>query len=262
MTKIADKKKNNLFFIVFSLAVILALPPSPLSLAASFVLGNRFIMAQLKTQGEISRWDPYPLVASDILNFLHQTTSVKAASERHIVTLSEPALFRYPFILYTGAGQFTLSKEDRENLKKYLAGGGFLFVEDREGEKGGLFDHSFRRELKKMFPDKSFYILPREHAIFRSFYLLRTVGGRKLSNNYLEGLDIGGRTALVYSQNDILGAWAKDLFGNFIFPCSPGGDAQRAEAQKLTMNIILYSLTGTYKTDAVHIPFIEDKLRR
>ena len=135
-------------------------------------------------------------------------------------------------------------------------------MEDREGEKGGSFDFSARGELKKMFPEKTLSIIPREHAIFRSFYLLRTVGGRRLTNNYLEGLEINGRIAVIYSQNDILGAWAKDLMGNFLFECRPGGEPQRWESQKLMMNLILYSVTGSYKTYSIHLPFIEDKLRR
>jgi hypothetical protein len=224
--------------------------------------GNRFALAQLKIKGDQVQWDPYPFAARDILAFLQQTTSLKAVQERRIVALGDPMLFQSPFVIYSGSGKRSWSREEREILKKYLTGGGFLFVEDRAGEKGGSFDYSFRSELKTLFPEKTLAILPREHAVFRSFYLLRSVGGRKLTNNFLEGLDIDGRTALIYSQNDILGAWAKDLLGNFLFPCSPGGEAQRWESQKLMMNIILYSVTGTYKTDSIHIPFIEDKLRR
>lgn len=223
--------------------------------------GNRFILSQLKTSADSTQWDPYPLSAQDILSYLQQTTSVKIAAERRLVSLTETAFFQSPFVIYSGSGQCSWTKDEREALKKYLSGGGFIFVEDRAGEKGGIFDYSFRNELKKIFPDKSLNILPREHAIFRSFYLLRTVGGRKLTNNYLEGLEIGGRTALVYSQNDVLGAWAKDLLGNFLFSCNPGGESQRWESQKLMMNIILYSLTGTYKTDTIHLPFIEEKLK-
>ena len=242
------------------LAVILIFRQS--QLMGSTVLGNRFVLAQLRVGESQSEWDPYPLAARDILSFLTQTTSVKSDFERRIVSLNDPMLFQTPFLIYNGSGKISLSKEEKENLKRYLSGGGFMFVEDRAGEKGGLFDYSFRQLLKELFPDKSLGMLPREHAIYRSFYLLRTTGGRKLTNSYLEGLNIDGRTALVYSQNDVLGAWAKDLFGNFIFSCSPGGESQRWESQKLMMNIIMYSLTGTYKTDAIHLPFIEEKLRR
>ena len=67
---------------------------------------------------------------------------------------------------------------------------------------------------------------------------------------------------MIYSQNDIFGAWARDKFGNYFFECFPGGENQRFESQKLTINLIVFSLTGTYKTDVIHRPFIEEKLRR
>ena len=225
------------------------------------VPGNRFILAQLKCGRELSDWDPYPLASRDILSFLQQTTSLKVVPERRVVDLEDPSLFQTPFLLYTGSGRQAWSKDEREILKKYLSGGGLLFVEDREGEKGGSFDYSIRSELKSLFPEKTLSILPREHAIYRSFYLLRSVGGRKLTNNYLEGLEVDGRIAVIYSQNDVFGAWAKDLLGNFLYECRPGGESQRWESQKLMVNIILYSVTGSYKTDNIHAPFIEEKLR-
>ncbi len=225
-------------------------------------LGNAFVMSQLKVEGDVIQWDPYPRVGADILSFIQQTTSVKTAPDRKVVSLKDPTLFQSPFMIYTGAGKCTFTSEERDILKRYLSGGGFLFVEDLACENGGSFDYSFRAEIKKMFPGKEFSILPRGHAVYRSFYLLRGVGGRKLTHNYLEGLDLDGRTAIVYSQNDVLGAWAKDLFGNYLHACEPGGEAQRWESQKLMINIILYSVTGTYKTDTIHLPFIEDKLKR
>ena len=33
------------------------------------------------------------------------------------------------------------------------------------------------------------------------------------------------------------------------------------EARKLTLNIVMYALTGSYKADAVHQPFILQKMR-
>ena len=125
----------------------------------------------------------------------------------------------------------------------------------------GSFDDSFRSEMKALFPEKSLAVIPRDHAVFPSFYLLRAVGGRRQARTTLEGLEVAGRVAVIYSHSDILGACAKDLFGSFLFECVPGGEAQRWESENLMMNIILYSVTGTYKTDSIHKPFIEDKLR-
>ncbi|MBA3052937.1 MAG: DUF4159 domain-containing protein, partial [Candidatus Omnitrophica bacterium] len=70
-----------------------------------------------------------------------------------------------------------------------------------------------------------------------------------------------GRWVIVYSRNDIFGAWARDESGRFIYSCYPGGEAQRLEAVKITVNIVMYSLTGTYKKDIIHRDFIERKLK-
>ena len=40
------------------------------------------------------------------------------------------------------------------------------------------------------------------------------------------------------------------------------GENQRLQAMKLTVNIIMYALTGTYKLDAIHSPFIKEKLKK
>jgi hypothetical protein len=87
-------------------------------------------------------------------------------------------------------------------------------------------------------------------------------GPHRLAFDLPEGLELDGRMALVYSQNDLIGAWAKDLFGNYVHDCPPGGEPQRWNAQKLTVNLIIYSVTGNYKTDMIHHPFIEEKMRR
>jgi hypothetical protein len=137
-----------------------------------------------------------------------------------------------------------------------------IFAEDSSGMKGSRFDASFRSEMAKVFPELKLKRLDVDHPLFRSYYLLRKTGGRRLCNSYLEGIEIGGRVAVIYSQNDLIGAWAKDRFGNYLWECVPGGQDQRFEAQKLTLNLLMYSATGTYKSDAVHKAYIEQKLGR
>jgi hypothetical protein len=42
----------------------------------------------------------------------------------------------------------------------------------------------------------------------------------------------------------------------------PGGETQREGSLRQWVNIVVFSVTGTYKTDAVHQPFIERKVQR
>ena len=222
--------------------------------------GNRFVFTQLKYDG---KWDPYPETWQDILEFMSTTTSLKSEPGRRVISADDDELFSSPFIVILGNGDFPgFNDDERLRLRRYLSNGGMIFAENSSGIMSGDFDTSFRKELTKIFPEKKLSKLPPEHPVYRSFYLLRGVGGRRLTNNFLEGIDIAGRTALIYSQNDLVGAWAKDRLGNYLWECTPGGENQRFEAQKLTQNIIMYSVTGTYKSYAIHQPFIEMKLRK
>ena len=119
---------------------------------------------------------------------------------------------------------------------------------------------AFRREMARILPESEWQPLPKDHAVFRAFYLLRQVGGRAIASPTLEGLSWKGRTAVVYTQNDLLGVWARDRLGNYQHACVPGGEPQRMEGMKLSLNVILYALTGTYKTAVIHLPFIQQKL--
>ncbi|MFH1379044.1 MAG: DUF4159 domain-containing protein [bacterium] len=220
---------------------------------------NRFAYAQIKYDGG---WNPYPDIHHEILSFMVTTTSIKVVSGKKEVMLSSKDIFEYPFLILLGNLQFPeLTDAMRKELVQYLEGGGVLFIEDSTGAAGSAFDRGARKEIFKMFPQNPLEIISRDHAVMRSFYLLRTVAGRKTIHNYIEGVEVNGRVALLYSQNDILGAWARDRLGNYMYTIEPGGEKQRTEAVKLTANIILFALTGTYKTDAIHIPFILQKLR-
>lgn len=221
---------------------------------------DNFVFTQLKYKGE---WNPYPETWRDILEFISATTSVKSGPERRVIEISDKALFSSPFIVILGSGDFPeINEKEREILRRYLSNGGLIFAEDSTGQKGSAFDYGFRREISRIFPEMKMKKIPLEHPLFRSYYLLRKVSGRRLNNNYIEGLEAGGRLCVIYSQNDLLGAWAKDRFGNYLWQCAPGGEQQRFEAQKLTLDLIMYSVTGTYKSDAIHKPYLEQKLGR
>jgi hypothetical protein len=149
--------------------------------------------------------------------------------------------------------------QEREILKRFLTYGGFLFAEDTMGAKGFGFDRAFRAEMKQILPNHELKRLPPDHSVYRSFYLTENVGGRQKVNSYLEGITLENWTPVIYSQNDLSGAWARDKFGKWMNECVPGGESQRSLAFKNGINIIVYSLTSDYKKDLVHHPFIKKR---
>ena len=232
-----------------------SMPPVSLALPAS----NIFTLAQLRYRG--GQWDPRPRATIPLTQEVRQRTSVDSQDERAIVTLTDPALFSYPFLYMTGEQSFTpWTDQEVATLRRYLLFGGLLLIDDARGNKGHDFDVSVRREIARVFPHRSLKILPPSHTVFRSFYLIRTVGGVRIVNPYLEGVHQGERTPLLYCQNGLGAAWERDYLGNWVAACRPGGEAQRLEAFKLGVNCVLYALTVNYKQDLIHLPFIRKKL--
>ena len=227
--------------------------------SAALPASNTFALAQLQYAG--GQWDPRPRATLALMREVRQRTSVETQDERVVVTLRDPMLFSYPFLYMTGEQAYPpFTDPDLATLRRYLLFGGTLLIDDARGNKGRDFDASVRRDMARLFPDKPLKVLAPDHTVFRSFYLIRTVGGVRLVNPYLEGVQIGERTPLLYCQNGLGAAWERDFLGNWVSACYPGGEAQRLEAFKLGVNAVLYALTVNYKQDLIHIPFIRKKL--
>jgi hypothetical protein len=217
-----------------------------------------FFFAQIRYRG--GEWDPNPLFAKPMVEELELRTSIKALAERRVTTLADPDLFFYPFLYMAGKYEFDpFTEEERRILRRFLTYGGFLLAEDAMGAKGFGFDRAFRREMEKIFPREPLRRLPPDHSVYQSFYLIDSVGGRQKVNPFLEGITVENWTPVIYTQNDLAGAWAKDNFGKWVNECVPGGEAQRASAFKAGINIIVYSLTSDYKKDVIHHPFIKKR---
>ncbi len=221
--------------------------------------GDRFIWTQLHL-GE--NWDPYPDAPASVAAWLAKVTSMHVAPERRVIALNDPALFSSPFLYLSGASALPeLRPEELRRLRQYILGGGFLWIEDFGGGPPGSFDRWVRRELLRILPDAVLGALPKEHVLLRTFFLLPGPAGRVSVHGVLEGVEWGSRVAVLYTRDDVLGAWAQDALGKPLRACVPGGQAQRELARRLTLNVVMYSLTGSYKSDAVHQSAILDKLK-
>ncbi len=227
------------------------------SFAGNAMPGNDFVYAQLKHGGE---WDPYPSVWEQIGPYLQQTTSLSPMTERRVVSAGDGTFFQSPFVVLLGRGAVSFTDQELNHLRTYLSGGGFLFVDNTDAERNGPFARSVLPALERLFPGAAWEALPSDHAVYRSFFLLRAAAGRRIVEPEWKALKIQGRVAAVYCGNDLHGAWARDPLGHPLYSCEPGGEPQRQEAVKGMVNIALFSVTGTYKTDAIHQPFIERKM--
>lgn len=192
---------------------------------------------------------------------VRQRTSVEAGTDRKVLDVLDPQLFSYPFLYLNGRQAFSpYTDEEVEVLRRFLSFGGFLFIDDAAGFNGVGFDQRARELVGRIFPQRDLRRLRSDHTIFRSFYLVRRVGGRQLISPFLEGVDLDDRSPIIYCRNDLAGAWARDYLGNWLYPCVPGGEAQRFDALKLGVNMVLYALTVNYKQDKIHLPFLRRRM--
>jgi len=107
------------------------------------------------------------------LNFswrLQQLTSLKVDPDGRILQITDPELFKYPFIYMIEPGSLEFSEEEVQTLRRYLLSGGFLMVDDFWGEREW---ENFYYEIKRVFPDREPIELPLEHPIFHCVYDLK-----------------------------------------------------------------------------------------
>jgi hypothetical protein len=116
--------------------------------------------------------------------------------------------------------------------------------------------------------------VPRDHVLTKTFFLLRDFPGRFANGQlWVEALPAeteeetnrparagDGVSSILITSNDLAGAWAMRPDGQPMLPLVPGEPRQRELAFRAGVNIVMYALTGNYKTDQVHIPALLERL--
>lgn len=110
-------------------------------------------------------WYGNPSSLANLLEAIRERTGIPVASRESTVSLLDPDLRDHPYLYMTGHGNVHFSPEECAALRGYLLGGGFLHADDNYG-----MDESFRREIRKVFPDEELVDLPPDHPVFHAFY--------------------------------------------------------------------------------------------
>ena len=106
--------------------------------------------------------------------------------------------------------------------------------------------------------------VPPDHVLTRAFYLINEFPGR-WSGGTLWVERAGERvndgvSPVIAGGNDWAAAWALDDAQRPLYPVVPGGERQREMAFRFGINLVMYTLTGNYKADQVHMPAILKRL--
>ncbi|MEZ5813101.1 MAG: DUF4159 domain-containing protein [Rhizobiaceae bacterium] len=115
--------------------------------------------------------------------------------------------------------------------------------------------------------------VPQDHVLTKSFYILRQFPGRyadaplwveaslEAENSENRPVRTGdGVSPIMITAADFAGAWAIDEAGRPMFPTVPANPMQRVYALRSGVNIMMYMLTGNYKSDQVHLPILLERL--
>ncbi|HSJ25051.1 MAG TPA: DUF4159 domain-containing protein [Longimicrobiales bacterium] len=133
--------------------------------SANAALSSRpLTIAQLQYDGG-GDWYANPSGLPNLLRAIGERTGMPVSDQPGRTRLTDPGLWTYPFLYMTGHGNVRFSEEELGVLRRYLLAGGFLHVDDNYG-----LDESFRREIRRLFPDRELQELPADHPVFRSFY--------------------------------------------------------------------------------------------
>jgi hypothetical protein len=118
----------------------------------------------------------------------------------------------------------------------------------------------------------------KDHVLTKTFFLLRDFPGRfNTGQLWVEALpsqqDLDSETeskrparagdgvsSILITSNDLAGAWAMRPDGQQMLPMVSSEPRQREMAYRAGVNIVMYTLTGNYKADQVHVPALLERL--
>lgn len=226
---------------------------------------TKFRFGQLQL-GTGAAWNPRPGALRRLGWEIEKRTSIDVNLDPAIVTPTSDTLHETPFLYLAGERDLELpGAAGIEALRRFLTFGGFLLIDSAEGSTDGAFDGSVRKLMSAVFPTsgatKGLEVIPSDHVVYKSFYLLDKPAGRLAIAPAMEGVIRDGRLVAAYIANDLGGAWSRDDFGNYEFRCEPGGERQRELAFRMGVNLVMYALCLDYKADQVHVPFIMKRRR-
>ena len=153
-------------------------------------------------------WYNDPEVLPNLAKYVNQTLSTDFPTDQEIVKAGEAKLFDFPFIYMTGHGNIRWSDKELENLRNWMLRGGFLYADDDYG-----MDESFRREVKRLFPERQLIELSLDFPLYNSYFpfnKLPKIHKHDEKPPQAFGLfDDAGRLMLLYTyETNISDGWA------------------------------------------------------
>ncbi|MGA2892103.1 MAG: DUF4159 domain-containing protein [Xanthobacteraceae bacterium] len=216
--------------------------------------------------------------------FLAQRTALEPGDPIGL-DIGRDELAFYPLIYWPIApGAPRPSEAALKRIDTYMKDGGTVLFDTRDAVvappgPGGETRSPGMLELRKILTSLDIPELEpvsRDHVLTKTFYLLRDFPGRfDAGQLWVEALPSGnddeersgrparggdGVSSIIITSNDFAGAWATRSDGQPMLPMVEGEPRQRELAFRAGVNIVMYTLTGNYKADQVHVPALLERL--
>ncbi len=157
-------------------------------------------------------WYKDPKSIPNLMKEINRRSNVTADEKPKVVSVSSEEIFDCPFVYFTGTRDFKFTNEEVEHLRKYLLQGGLVWADNGLPGRMSRFDIAFRREMKKVLPDRDFEPIPIGHKVFSSFYKFGEVpAAMNYRDDPLEMVKIDERMVVIYTLNDYGDFWETGL---------------------------------------------------
>ncbi|HBE73541.1 MAG TPA: hypothetical protein DDW31_05580 [candidate division Zixibacteria bacterium] len=206
---------------------------SALMLAAQAISAGPIDIVRLKYGGG-GDWYNDPEAEINLLLEFNRRTGAAVRAEKTALSLLDEQLFSHPFLFITGHGEIRFTDQEIQRLRRHLVSGGFLYADDDYG-----MDASFRRQMKRLFPDQELAELPPDFPLFRCFYDLSSgipkIHEHEPGRPSARGIFHRGRLVVLYTHNtNISDGWT---------PAHGDAEETREQAFRMGVNILWYVLT-------------------
>lgn len=164
---------------------------------------NFLQIAKIRHNGD---WNPAPKAISTLMSSLKDVAKIDVVRQQREIDILSPNFSNYPLSYMHGRYRFTMNEREKQRLAEYLRYGGVLFADACCGSE--QFDEAFRLLMRELFPDNPMKTIVPNHELFTIAYDLgqvqftKALGGR-VGPPVLEGVEIDGRLAVIYSKYDL-----------------------------------------------------------
>jgi hypothetical protein len=247
-----------------------ALPPG---IEATLTTRLGYVITGISELDELSRQG-----LTGLTNFIAARTSLEPGAPIG-VDISKDELSFFPLLYWPIDPAAAIpSAKTMARIDAFMKKGGSVIFDTRDalaGGFGGAVVSEANQRLREILADLDIPPLeriPSDHVLTKAFYLLKVFPGRYNSDDFWvetseatkddsRPVRVGdGVSSIMITSNDLAGAWAVNAEGRPVLPTVPENPAQRIYAYRVGVNLVMYTLTGNYKSDQVHLPALMERL--